>query len=139
MGEGMRTDPETGASYFRLTDAEIMGTRHVSDLIMVDLDKTGEPVGVEFAGSSLPSAPGWKLLFEAFPSLAAPLSTYAGGRRERRDVNQVAHGVVGRLIGATDDPGLAFVVIDTTGWFAPADAVAPSPVSGTTGRAPADA
>lgn len=47
----MRTDsdPATGATYLRLRDAPVARTVHVTDLILVDVDHAGVPVGVEYA------------------------------------------------------------------------------------------
>ncbi len=43
-------DPEVGATYVELlVEHAVARTVSVSDLVMVDLDAHGEPVGVEFA------------------------------------------------------------------------------------------
>lgn len=43
-------DLEAGATYVELVvDAGLVRTVSVSDLVMVDVDKYGQPVGVEFA------------------------------------------------------------------------------------------
>ena len=66
-------DTETGASYLVLDeDAEIDRTIHLSDLVMVDVDSSGVPVGVEFATGTLdgePAREGWRAVVEAFPAL----------------------------------------------------------------------
>jgi hypothetical protein len=43
------TDPQTGATYVELSEAPVARTLHVSDVVMVDVDETGTPVGIEFA------------------------------------------------------------------------------------------
>lgn len=64
-------DHEAGAVYFSLDDrAAVDRTVHVSDLVMVDLDRQGRPVGVEFALP--PTQLSWDVLeplFAQFPSL----------------------------------------------------------------------
>lgn len=40
-------DPEADATYIRLSDAAIVNTDTLSDLLAVDLDATGTPVGLE--------------------------------------------------------------------------------------------
>lgn len=42
-------DPEARATYLALIDRAVARTVSVGDLIMVDVDDNGEPVGVEFA------------------------------------------------------------------------------------------
>ena len=42
-------DPISGATYRRLTTAAVARTIHVTDVIMVDVDEHGEPVGLEYA------------------------------------------------------------------------------------------
>lgn len=42
-------DAEAGVTYVELSEAPIIGTVSVSDLVMVDLGSHGEPAGVEFA------------------------------------------------------------------------------------------
>lgn len=42
-------DPEVGATYLTLTDGVCASTVHVDDLVMVDVDRDGQPIGVEFA------------------------------------------------------------------------------------------
>lgn len=66
------TDIETGATYVRLSSAPVASTRHVADLVMVDLDSQGEPVGVEFAGGQ-PDKEDALALFNQFPSLKETL------------------------------------------------------------------
>lgn len=43
----MTYDPEVDASYVRLSDASVAATDAISDLLAVDLDAAGSPVGVE--------------------------------------------------------------------------------------------
>lgn len=68
-------DAEMGATYLELVDAPVARTVTVSDLVMVDVDAAGVPVGVEFA-----VAPGKITLamvervVERFPGLSAVLS-----------------------------------------------------------------
>jgi uncharacterized protein YuzE len=42
-------DVESGATYVELGEGEVVETVSVSDLVMVDLDTRGEPLGVDFA------------------------------------------------------------------------------------------
>jgi uncharacterized protein YuzE len=42
-------DERAGATYVAVSDAEVVRTVEVSDLVMVDVDSVGEPVGVDFA------------------------------------------------------------------------------------------
>jgi uncharacterized protein YuzE len=42
-------DTEAGATYVELSDASVARTVSVGDLVMVDVDEHGEPVGVDFA------------------------------------------------------------------------------------------
>jgi uncharacterized protein YuzE len=42
-------DVEAGATYLELSDVPVARTVSVSDLVAVDVDETGSPVGVEFA------------------------------------------------------------------------------------------
>ena len=63
-------DTEAGATYVQLTDAAVAGTVSVSDLVMVDVDEAGQPVGVDFA--VLPSRISDSMLAavaDRFPSL----------------------------------------------------------------------
>lgn len=41
-------DVDAGATYVRLSSDDVARTAHVSDLVMVDLNEHGDPVGVEF-------------------------------------------------------------------------------------------
>ena len=42
-------DPEAGATYVELTDASVARTVNVGDLVTVDVDEAGQPVGIDFA------------------------------------------------------------------------------------------
>lgn len=42
-------DPDIGATYVEWADGAVERTVSVSDLVMVDVDREGAPVGVEFA------------------------------------------------------------------------------------------
>ena len=42
-------DTEVGSTYVELADTEVRRTVSISDLVMVDLDDSDQPVGVEFA------------------------------------------------------------------------------------------
>ncbi|MDO9498103.1 MAG: DUF2283 domain-containing protein [Nocardioides sp.] len=69
-------DPAARATYVRLTDAKVVSTKDVTDLVMVDLDEHQEPVGVEFL--TLPnriSADTLHQLADAYPSLKALVDT----------------------------------------------------------------
>lgn len=44
----MSYDIQAGATYVTLTEHKVARTVSVSDLVMVDLDDQGQPVGVEF-------------------------------------------------------------------------------------------
>lgn len=63
-------DPEAGATYVELTGADVARTVNVGDLVSVDVDANGEPVGIDFA--VLPSKITDSMLFaiaDHFPSL----------------------------------------------------------------------
>jgi len=60
-------DTDTGACYFGLSDAEVARTVHVDDLVMVDVDIHGDPVGVEFAAA--PDDEDFERVYERFPQL----------------------------------------------------------------------
>lgn len=69
-------DPSARATYIRLTDAKVVSTRGVTDLVMVDLDEHQEPVGVEFL--TLPnriSADTLHHLADMYPSLKVLMDT----------------------------------------------------------------
>ena len=69
-------DPAARATYVRLTDAKVVSTKDVSDLVMVDLDEHGEPIGVEFL--TLPNginADTLHQLADLYPSLKALVET----------------------------------------------------------------
>lgn len=68
-------DPDADATYVKVTDAPVVSTDSVGDLLAVDLDAGGEPVGIELlkapgAVSALDEAavldryPGLRLAFE---------------------------------------------------------------------------
>lgn len=40
-------DPDADATYIKVTDAAVASTDTLADLVAVDLDATGEPVGIE--------------------------------------------------------------------------------------------
>jgi uncharacterized protein YuzE len=104
MARGMETDPESGASYFTLSDEPVVQTASITDLIMVDLDEHGRPVGVEFAGSELPNAVGWQRLFDRFPELrATELSDFAAAAPMPRDTNQRAWSIARSVIDRSED------------------------------------
>ena len=42
-------DLQAGATYLQLRDADVAHTVTLSDLVMVDVDVHGEPIGVDFA------------------------------------------------------------------------------------------
>jgi uncharacterized protein YuzE len=44
-------DTDTGASYLVLADDTVARTIELSDLVMVDVNAAGEPIGVEFVSS----------------------------------------------------------------------------------------
>lgn len=63
-------DVDAGTAYFALSDAPVARTVHISDLVMVDVDDSGHPVGVEFA--TVPQKLTWDQfapLFNAYPEL----------------------------------------------------------------------
>jgi uncharacterized protein YuzE len=64
-------DPEANATYVKLSDATVATTEQFGDSLTVDLDTTGEPVGVELlmapaTATSATLAP----LVLAYPSLS---------------------------------------------------------------------
>jgi uncharacterized protein YuzE len=64
-------DPEADATYVKLADATVATTEQFGDSLAVDLDNTGEPVGVELlmapaTATSTTLAP----LVRAYPSLS---------------------------------------------------------------------
>lgn len=72
----IETDSVTGATYCALADAPVATTHHVSALVLIDLDPTGDVVGVEFA-AGLAAVPDeeWRALLDAVPSHAADFRT----------------------------------------------------------------
>jgi len=68
-------DREVGATYIGLLPKRAVArTVSVSDLVMVDLDADGEPIGVEFAvGPERVTAQMLDRAVERFPTLRVPL------------------------------------------------------------------
>ena len=70
----VEADTESGGVYFDLLDGASVSvalTVHVADLVMVDLDDTGRPIGVEFAAE--PTEGEWAALESRYPDLRAML------------------------------------------------------------------
>jgi uncharacterized protein YuzE len=71
----LEQDTETGATYFVLdVEADVARTVHLDDLVMVDVDHAGRPVGVELAMDCTRESPAtvgnaWTQLVNAFPAL----------------------------------------------------------------------
>lgn len=86
-------DEVTGASYYRLADLPVARSVHVSDLVVVDVDKADQPVGVEVAvdPKRLPAKELEELL-RRFPRLAGRLPITKPTRP--RDVNRLAASIV---------------------------------------------
>ncbi|HEY5202877.1 MAG TPA: DUF2283 domain-containing protein [Acidothermaceae bacterium] len=79
-------DPISGATYRTLTSEPVARTIHVSDVIMVDVDEHGRPVGVEYGvDPSVLTVGEVASLLEAFPNLrdALPETTAAQGTGTR--------------------------------------------------------
>lgn len=86
-------DEATGASYYRLSGAPVVRTVHVTELVMVDLDDQGRPVGVEVATNPERLDPrDVKELIRAFPELVGQLPLTRPQRP--RDLNQLAAHIV---------------------------------------------
>lgn len=71
-------DPAAGATYVRLAEGSVAETRLVGDLVAVDLDDSGVPVGVELL--MLPSRIDTQVLdrlVDAHPELGPLLDTTA--------------------------------------------------------------
>jgi uncharacterized protein YuzE len=69
-------DTEADATYITLTDEPVVQTHSVGDLIMVDLDATGHPVGLEILVQ--PQQLSWDMknaLFKQFPELKELLAS----------------------------------------------------------------
>jgi uncharacterized protein YuzE len=69
-------DPAVQATYVKLTEADVVETVEVSDLVMVDVDAHHEPVGVEFL--ALPNRVSHEMLAQvadAFPGLKVLMET----------------------------------------------------------------
>ncbi|MGH9302773.1 MAG: hypothetical protein ACRDZ5_00005 [Acidimicrobiales bacterium] len=64
-------DTATDSTYFEIVaNARVEKTRHLRDLLMVDLDSAGEPVGVEVVlGSRVLAHEYWLTLVSAYPGL----------------------------------------------------------------------
>lgn len=77
MGVLVESDPTTGASYFLLSDAPVARTVHISDLLMVDVDAAGDPVGVDVASPNI-QWDKWLRLYETFPELKDVLGPFVG-------------------------------------------------------------
>jgi uncharacterized protein YuzE len=74
-------DPISGATYRSLTSAVVDRTVHVTDLIMVDVDEHGTPVGVEYAvAPSDLTLDDVASLLKAFPSLRDALPETSAAR-----------------------------------------------------------
>lgn len=69
MGVLVEQDLETGAFYLALSDRQVAQTVHVDDLVMVDLDDMGQPVGVEFGAP--PTETELALLQSTYPDFKA--------------------------------------------------------------------
>lgn len=69
-------DPGTGAIYCAFGSAPVARTRHLSDLVLVDVDAQDEVVGIEFAGDvdHLPDEH-WRAVLDALPDQAGQLTT----------------------------------------------------------------
>jgi uncharacterized protein YuzE len=67
-------DPQADACYLEMSDKPVVRTVLLSDGVMVDVDESGEPVGVEFlwARDDVP-AEALTLVVQRFPSLGAQL------------------------------------------------------------------
>lgn len=63
-------DPDLGATYVDWAPGTVARTVSVSDLVMVDVDSDGSPIGVEFAvaPNRITDVMVWRLT-EAFPTL----------------------------------------------------------------------
>jgi uncharacterized protein YuzE len=69
-------DPETGAVYCAFGTAPVARTRHLSDLVLVDVDNLGDVIGVEFAGDPRRlTDDDWRAVLEAVPQRAVQLTT----------------------------------------------------------------
>lgn len=109
MGMLMERDEGTGATYYTVGDGVRARTVHVSDLIMVDVDDDGAPVGVEFAVAlgHLPRAE-IKRLLGSFPTLQGVLPVPA--TRRPRDLNRLAASIVD---DATREPASEIAAVAT--------------------------
>jgi uncharacterized protein YuzE len=66
----LERDLTTGTTYYVLDeDAPIARTVHVDDLIMVDVDDQGRPLGIEIVGPLLNVEQAWSRLIGTFPAL----------------------------------------------------------------------
>lgn len=74
-------DDHSGASYLRISQASGVHTVHVGDMILVDVDESGEPVGIEFAmGASHVTPDEAAALIDAFPQAEGPIRQTLGPR-----------------------------------------------------------
>ena len=72
-------DDHSGASYLRISQAPVVRTVHVGDMILVDVDESGEPVGIEFAmGASHLTPDEAAALIQAFPQAEGPVRRTLG-------------------------------------------------------------
>ncbi len=70
MSVFLEHDAHSGASYLRILDAPVARSIHVTDLVMVDVEDSGQPVGVEFTmGTHAATPEDMRELFRAFPAL----------------------------------------------------------------------
>jgi uncharacterized protein YuzE len=70
-------DETTSVCYFTLTDAPVVRTHSVTDLIMVDSDANNDPIGVEFAiDFDQVSETDWMALSRAYPSLSEAIQDH---------------------------------------------------------------
>src|ERR1700733_10951160 len=72
-GVWVSIDNVTGAAYLYVTDHPVARTLEFGDLLAVDLDEAGAPVGVEFVGGFYASGD-LGVMFVAFPALREHLS-----------------------------------------------------------------
>jgi hypothetical protein len=61
-------DPTTGSTYYPVSTAAVFGCVGLAELITVDVDKAGRPVGIEFA-MSRPRRHHWAIVFDRYPAL----------------------------------------------------------------------
>lgn len=90
-----------GPRYVYLTDHEIARTVHVDELVLVDVDGDGVPVGVEFVAP--PSAADCEAVFVRFPELREFRALAAEARLAARVVEVEAAIAEGRLFELVKD------------------------------------